>query len=220
MIDQILNHDSDGASLLNDFELIIIPVMNVDGYIYSHTNDRLWRKNRRPNAGSTCVGTDLNRNYAYQWSRPGASGSPCSETYYGSGPFSEPESDNIRLLIAKYKPTLVSYWDIHAYSALWMSPWGYTCTAVPPDYTTMRNNMQVATAATRAVNGNNYDFGDICRIIYQTSGGSIDYSYAVDDIIHSYSVEAFGTSFTPPTSYIPLVGEEIYAGVKASIKLY
>jgi len=222
IIDQILNQDQDGASLLNDFELVIIPVLNVDGYSYTHTNDRLWRKNRQPNSGTTCAGTDLNRNYAYQWSRPGASGSPCSETYYGTAPFSGPESNNVRLLLTKYKTAgrLISYWDIHAYSALWMSPWGYTCTNTPPHYNEMRNNMQVATAATRAVNGNNYAFGDICRIIYQTSGGSIDYSYAVDDVIHSYSVETFGTSFTPPTSYIPLIGSEVYAGVKASIKLY
>ena len=31
-------------------------------------DDRLWRKNRGNNAGSSCVGTDLNRNYDYNWS--------------------------------------------------------------------------------------------------------------------------------------------------------
>lgn len=27
----------------------------------------MWRKNRSPNAGSECVGTDLNRNYDWMW---------------------------------------------------------------------------------------------------------------------------------------------------------
>jgi hypothetical protein len=35
----------------------------------AHTAYRLWRKNRRPNfsTGSSCYGTDLNRNYKFQW---------------------------------------------------------------------------------------------------------------------------------------------------------
>ena len=32
-----------------------------------HRQERLWRKNRKNNVGSTCVGTDLNRNYDYKW---------------------------------------------------------------------------------------------------------------------------------------------------------
>lgn len=27
----------------------------------------MWRKNRKPNSGSSCVGTDLNRNFGFQW---------------------------------------------------------------------------------------------------------------------------------------------------------
>ena len=28
---------------------------------------RLWRKNRKPNKSNSCIGTDLNRNFAYKW---------------------------------------------------------------------------------------------------------------------------------------------------------
>jgi len=53
-----------GLQLLDEAEFVIIPVLNVDGYVYTWTNDRLWRKNRRPPpAGGTCYGIDLNRNY-------------------------------------------------------------------------------------------------------------------------------------------------------------
>ena len=54
-----------GRQLLDEAEFVIIPVLNVDGYVYTWTNDHLWRKNRRPPpAGGTCYGIDLNRNYA------------------------------------------------------------------------------------------------------------------------------------------------------------
>ncbi|KAK3610301.1 hypothetical protein CHS0354_029767 [Potamilus streckersoni] len=59
--------DPDVATLLNHFDFYLIPVLNPDGYEYSRTNDRLWRKNRRINSGSTCIGVDLNRNFDYQW---------------------------------------------------------------------------------------------------------------------------------------------------------
>ena len=43
---------------------------------------------------------DVNRNYGAFWGGPGASGDVSDETYYGPGPFSEPESQNIRDLIS------------------------------------------------------------------------------------------------------------------------
>lgn len=68
----------------------ILPVVNPDGYEYSHRVDRLWRKNRHING--LCTGTDLNRNFGYKWGGVGASHQPCRETFAGSRPFSEPES--------------------------------------------------------------------------------------------------------------------------------
>lgn len=45
----------------------IIPVANPDGYEFSHTNTRMWRKTRRPNNLGICTGTDPNRNFDFQW---------------------------------------------------------------------------------------------------------------------------------------------------------
>jgi len=216
MIDQLLGGDTQwGDRLTQAFEWIIIPVMNVDGYSFTHTSNRLWRKNRQPNAGSTCIGTDLNRNYDYGWSGPGASNNPCSETYYGASPFSGPEARSMRDVLRQYWTSgrLLSYWDIHAYGALWMSPWGYT-TTLPPAYPEMAARMQNAVAAAQTVNGRRYAFGSIYNIIYQTSGGSIDYSYGEGGITHSYSVETFGSNFTPPPSWILPVGKEVWMGVR------
>ena len=57
----------------------------------------LWRKNRQPNAGSSAVGTDLNRNWGFQWGCcGGSSGTFSSETYRGAAPFSAPETTVVR----------------------------------------------------------------------------------------------------------------------------
>ena len=50
-------------ALLELFTIIVIPVLNPDGYAHSHSSPaaRLWRKNRAPNAGApeACKGTDI-----------------------------------------------------------------------------------------------------------------------------------------------------------------
>jgi murein tripeptide amidase MpaA len=68
------------TQLLGHYEVHIMPMVNPDGYEYSHTTDRMWRKNRNPNGGA-CVGVDLNRNYDYGWLTAGSSRNPCSDVY-------------------------------------------------------------------------------------------------------------------------------------------
>ena len=49
------------------------------GFVYTQTNERLWRKNRQPGPrNSTCFGRDVNRQWPYGWdSNPlGASDDP------------------------------------------------------------------------------------------------------------------------------------------------
>jgi len=221
IIDQLAHTDPDRGRLLEKMEFIIIPILNVDGYDFTHTSNRLWRKNRQPNPGSSCIGTDPNRNYGYGWSGPGASNNPCAETYYGSRAYSAPEVAASRDIVETYasEGTLVSFWDLHSYSALWMSAWGYTCDVLPPDFSEMNRLMTQAVTACRNVNGHNYAFGAICRTIYQASGSSVDFGYGEAGITHSYTTEAWGNNFTPPPSYIPTIGAEIWAGVKRSCEL-
>lgn len=75
-----------------------MPVINPDGYEYTFTVDRLWRKNKRKAgyAAAGCFGVDLNRNFGYKWGGKGTSKDICRDTYAGSKPFSEPETDAIR----------------------------------------------------------------------------------------------------------------------------
>ena len=62
-------------------EIYIIFDLNPDGFQYDLGGEpyRAWRKNRQPNAGSSAIGTDLNRNYDYRWGCcGGSSGNPAA----------------------------------------------------------------------------------------------------------------------------------------------
>lgn len=123
------NKSYDAASIqqiINKLDLFIFPLVNPDGraFVQSPTGDAMWRKNRNPNLGQSCRGVDLNRNFDFLWSSGiGTSSNPCSETFKGKQPFSEPETRNVRYLLDTYK-NIATMLDIHSYSGLIMYPWG------------------------------------------------------------------------------------------------
>ena len=69
----------------------------------------------------------------------GTSSSECRDTYRGTRPFSEIEVYNVANYLSSNRNRLAGYMDIHAYSQLWMTPWGYTKT-YPKDYREMVSN--------------------------------------------------------------------------------
>jgi len=215
IIDSLLNNDPDGPRLLTEFQWYITPILNVDGYQYTHSTNRLWRKGREPNPGSSCIGTDLNRNFAYAWGGSGSSGDPCSETYRGSAAFSTDEisalRDYIRPLLDENKVAV--YMDVHSYGGQLASAWAYTYD-YPADYPAMLPIMSSAVNAIRLINGRTYAYGSSSEVIYISSGGSKDWVYGDSGLIPSFSIECYGTNFTPPVSWIPTIGREIYACMK------
>ena len=98
VLDGYTTGDAQIRQLLQDTELWFVPVANPDGYDYTFTTDRLWRKNLRDNDGDGQItfadGVDLNRNFPTKWGydEEGSSSLPESETYRGTDPGSEPET--------------------------------------------------------------------------------------------------------------------------------
>jgi len=201
-------------TLLNDFDFYIVPVFNVDGYTYTHEVARLWRKNRELNSGNTCVGTDLNRNFAFGWGRDGSSNNPCSDTFRGLTPTSSPETKAITSFIATLQ-NLAYYLDIHCCGAMFMSSWGFT-SALPDDYNEMLRVMQIAQTGIRSINGNTYAIGSSNRVIYAASGVTVDWAYGELGVVPSFTVEVVGQFVAPPSNILPLA-REIWAGVSASV---
>lgn len=78
LIHELVEHSAEHSDMLNGVDWVIVPIANPDGYSYTHTNERFWRKTRSTNLGSTCVGVDPNRNFNYEWEyRGGASDNVC-----------------------------------------------------------------------------------------------------------------------------------------------
>lgn len=145
--------DPSYRGLLDTNDIHIIPLFNPDGYSYTWTNDRLWRKNRSPPPtnlcdptgnsnlstcmGDTCGGVDLNRNFAANWAGDGSDPhDPCSQIFTGPSPFSEKEAIGLRDYLLELRDkeavNLTAYISIHTYSQFWLYPWGYKHEA-PPD---------------------------------------------------------------------------------------
>jgi len=119
--------DPEATHIVNNRELFFVPIVNIDGYEYNITTNPngggFWRKNRRPDVGgSGCIGTDPNRNYGADWGGSGASTSPCSDTYRGDGPFSEPCTQAVRDLLISINPVMA--FSNHSYSEIYIeSDW-------------------------------------------------------------------------------------------------
>ena len=121
-----------GGALITAHDVWVMPVENPDGYQYTFTDDRYWRKNRRPNGDGT-YGVDPNRNYPAFWGVDdvGSSGVQNAETYRGTTPASEPETQAVMAFHAAHPPVAsVSY---HSYTGLVLYPWGFRAGELAPD---------------------------------------------------------------------------------------
>jgi len=218
MTNQLLEdygHDGVVTSLLDNMNIYVLPIFNPDGYVYTWATDRMWRKTRRPNPGSPCVGTDPNRNWDFHWGEAGTSTDPCSDAFEGAKPFSEIEVKQVADFICAH-PNIHGYINFHSYSQLWMSPWGWT-DKLPPDFNVQNNLSANCVGALRAVHGTVYQYGPIATTIYPASGSSADYTYGKCNSLFSYGVELRDTGrygfLLPPNQIVPS-GEETYAAVK------
>ncbi len=128
--------DPEATYLVDNREIWFIPVLNVDGYYYNQVTNPagggMWRKNRRNNGDGT-FGVDLNRNWGLGWGYNDFGSSPngIDETYRGTGPFSEPETQNVRDFIIDHEFVFVI--DYHAYTNIYYLPYGYNSSYFP-DY--------------------------------------------------------------------------------------
>jgi hypothetical protein len=161
------------TQLVDEREIWIVPLLNPDGHVFQEEKQGQpgWRKNRR-RLGDDVVGVDLNRNYSYLWGFDdnGSSPDPLSQTYRGSQPFSEPESDAIRRLSERQEfKVAISY---HSFGQLLLYPWGWTRNTVTPDHSVF------VTLADSMVRDSGYRPGNAYSgAIYITNGAFGDYMY-------------------------------------------
>ncbi|MDD5424932.1 MAG: M14 family zinc carboxypeptidase [candidate division Zixibacteria bacterium] len=174
-IDHLLNNydsNSEIYDLVNSRELWFVLMVNPDGYYHNQVTNPggggMWRKNRRNN-GNGSYGVDLNRNYGYQWGYDNVGSSPntSSETYRGSGPFSEPETVNMRDFISARNFSITLYF--HSYSNLILWPWGYERIYTPDE--------EIFAAVGDSIFLRNYYTPGPSWTLYLVNGDSDDWGY-------------------------------------------
>ena len=216
--------NADDASYKNKYDFYIFPIVNPDGFAYTQTNDRMWRKNRKTISTSSCVGTDINRNWPNHWSQAnGASTNPCAEDYKGQAQGDTVENKALKAQLDGLSAGkgVMLYMDIHSYSQLWMYPYGYTCSGTLPNSASYASLARGAVAALKAVHGTSFTAGPICSTIYQVSGSSVDYALENAGVKYSMTVELRDTGangFVLPAAQIKPSGEEMWAGLAYLLK--
>ncbi|MFY1573997.1 M14 family zinc carboxypeptidase [Verrucosispora sp. WMMD703] len=208
------NYGSDSriTSLVNNREIWVVPSVNPDGSEYDIATGsyRSWRKNRQPNSGSSYVGTDLNRNWSYNWGCcGGSSGSTSSDTYRGPSAFSAPETQALRNFVNSRVvggvQQIKANIDFHTYSELVLWPYGYTYNNTAPGMSADQYNT-FATIGQQMAATNGFT-PQQSSDLYVTDGSSIDWMWATHGIwaytFELYPGSASGGGFYPPDEVIP-----------------
>jgi len=213
----------------------ILPLANPDGYEYSRTTDRLWRKNTRPLTGfvgavtklipgNSCFGVDLNRNFPEGYG-VGASNNPCNEIYMGPQPFSEPESQAIRDYVDKIRGNTKVAISVHAYGNVLIYPWGYKH-VVHPDSDKLARLAGLVRDAILKKTGEVYTAGTAVEVFgsWGLAGGATDDYYISRGIPYSFTFELperdenGGHEFLLPPENIVRVGKQLMVGLNTIAK--
>ncbi|XP_015174391.1 PREDICTED: zinc carboxypeptidase-like [Polistes dominula] len=187
----------------------IFPVFNPDGYEYTHSTNRLWRKNLKRSTWR-CKGVDLNRNWDTHWSEIGSSSNPCSEIYAGQSAFSEIESKSMSTFINNIPEKMKAYLAFHSYSQLLLIPFGHSNERID-NYDDLMEIGRFSVKALAMRYGTNYTVGNIVDVIYPASGGSMDWVRATigPRITYTYELRDKGRyAFLLPSDQIIPTGEE------------
>ncbi|KAM9471183.1 carboxypeptidase A1-like [Clarias gariepinus] len=210
--------DAELTDILNKYDIFLEIVTNPDGFQFTHTSNRMWRKTRKPNPGSSCVGVDPNRNWDAGFGGPGASSTPCSETYRGPRAHSEPEVKAI-VDFVKSHGNIKAFVSIHSYSQMLLYPYGYTKTPCK-DQAELHELARKAITELSSLYNTQYRYGSIITTIYQASGGTVDWTYD-QGIKYSYTFELRDTGrygFVLPANQIIPTAQETWLALMTIMK--
>src|SRR5262245_10114634 len=174
---------------VDNINIWVVGSVNPDGAMYVFEHDTSWRKNRHP----SCA-VDNNRNYPTAWGACNGSSTSCTnDTYRGTAPASEPETQGLMQLTSDVRPFFaLSY---HSYGEYLMYPYG--CSD-PDERSALDEVAQGLNAVLENDSGvtGQYATGPIWSTIYLADGGSIDTQYNKYGA-YAFVIEVNASAFQP-----------------------
>lgn len=159
-------------TFLDNYDFYIIPVINADGFTYSQSTNRMWRKNRQTRTGISAVGTDINRNWPSHWDvAGGASTTPSAEDYRGEAACDTPECKVLTAFSTKIAAIKGIPWyiDFHSYAKAILLPYGYSCTAKVANLAAQQSLANSMKTSIASAYGTSFVAGPICTTLYAVS---------------------------------------------------
>lgn len=157
----------DVTKLLNHFDVTVLPVLNPDGYEYSFSTDRLWRKTRQETPLPFCPGIDLDRSFTFGWNGNATADNPCSEDFAGTTPLEAQEAKRLSEWALNQTEhnnvTFVAYLDLHSYSQEVLYPYSYSCRVEPPNLEDLEEVALGLAKSFRLTYGHYYGVNSACE---------------------------------------------------------
>ena len=183
--------DLDGSGDISDPEFILAAATSPNEYRRKNCRlpgDPAAGSCLQPSTGIFEGGVDPNRNYGAFWGGPGSDSNPLTQTYRGPGPFSEPESQNVRELVSSRQVTTLI--TNHTFSNLVLRPPGLASQGLAPDEPALK----ALGDSMAAENGYTSQYG---WQLYDTTGTTEDWSYSATGGF-GYTFEIGDLGFHPP----------------------
>jgi extracellular matrix protein 14 len=165
------------TKLLQNFDIVFIPVLNPDGYEYTWQTDRLWRKSRQQTKMRFCRGLDLDHAFGHGWDASQRQTDPCSESYGGDQPFQAVEASELAKWARNETENgvkFVAFLDLHSYSQQVLFPYAYTCSIDPPNRENLEELAVGLAKAIRLSSGEPYSVTSACE-------GAVARTYSASD---------------------------------------
>ncbi|EFN83245.1 zinc carboxypeptidase [Harpegnathos saltator] len=211
LLHQLLNStNADVRNMAENYDWYIFPSFNPDGYEYTQTTNRIWKKNRHERTiYGRCHSIDLNGNWGYKWANNGKD--PCADSYNGRKAFSELETSTMSNYIREIKDKFFAYFSFTTYSPILLLPYGYT-----HDYMNLTNGQYdiIFDGIKVLIQKHNisYSASSIADVYNITTGSTLDYIMGTyqKPLVLGYQIDDSGKyGFLHPPEEIVPTGEKI-----------